>query len=192
MREIDDHVTDLQKEMIDITNNLKQFRNKNHKTISLLINNLNILSNEIINHQFDNDDSNTNFSNKQSNYDEQKSSIDLNYEEQKINQTISQKKYENKNRHINRNRNNSIFLEKYKDNYKTFFNHNNNNSHKKNDYIAHSMYLRMVQKNQNKLFTQPPICVCECVCVCVFYKYSMCVCMYCTISFLKAKATRIT
>jgi hypothetical protein len=150
MKKIDNHVTDLQKEMIDITNNLKQFRNKNHKTISLLINNLNILSNEIINHQFDNDDSNTNFSNKQSNYDEQKSSIDLNYEEQKINQTISQKKYESKNRHINRNRNNSIFLEKYKDNYKTFFNHNNNNSHKKNDYIAHTSRKQYFKIENNK------------------------------------------
>ena len=150
MKKIDNHVTDLQKEMIDITNNLKQFRNKNHKTISLLINNLNILSNEIINHQFDNDDSNTNFSNKQSNYDEQKSSIDLNYEEQKINQTISQKKYESKNRHINRNRNNSIFLEKYKDNYKTFFNHNSNNSHKKNDYIAHTSRKQYFKIENNK------------------------------------------
>ena len=38
MKKIDNHVTDLQKEMIDITNNLKQFRNKNHKTIYFFVN----------------------------------------------------------------------------------------------------------------------------------------------------------
>ena len=143
MKKFDNHVTNLQKEMIDITNNLKKFRNKNHKTISLLINNLNILSNEIINHQLDYDDSNTNISNKQSNYDELKSSVDLKNEEQKFNQSISQKKYESKNR----NRNNSIFSEKNKDNYKTFF---HNNSNKKNDYIAHTSRRQYFKIENNK------------------------------------------
>ena len=136
MKKFDNHVTNLQKEMIDITNNLKKFRNKNHKTISLLINNLNILSNEIVNNHLDYDDTNINISNKQSNYDEQKSSIDFK-EEQKINQFGSLKKYEIKNR----NKTNSLFSEKNNNNYKTFFQYNNNKNNyvqKGSDYMAHS------------------------------------------------------
>ena len=143
MKKFDNHVTDLQKEMIDITNNLKKFRNKNHKTISLLINNLNILSNEIINHQIDYDDSNSNTSNKKSNYDELKSSIEMKNEEQKFNQSISQKNYENKKR----NRNNSMFSEKNKNNYRTFF---NNNSNKKNDCISHTSRRQYFKIENNK------------------------------------------
>ena len=136
MKKFDNHVTNLQKEMIDITNNLKKFRNKNHKTISLLINNLNILSNEIVKNHLDYDDTNINISNKQSNYDEQKSSIDFK-EEQKINQFGSPKKYEIKNR----NKTNSLFSEKNNNNYKTFFQYNNNKNNyvqKGSDYMAHT------------------------------------------------------
>ena len=45
--DFDNHVTRLQKEMVDITQNLNKFKNKNHKTISKIINNLNVLTNEI-------------------------------------------------------------------------------------------------------------------------------------------------
>ena len=41
-------------------------------------------------------------------------------------------------------------MEKYKDNYKTFFNHNNNNSHKKNDYIAHTSRKQYFKIENNK------------------------------------------
>ena len=66
MKKFDNHVTKLQKEMIDITKNLNKFRNKNHKTISLIINNLNVISNEIANNNLEYD---TNLSNKQSQID---------------------------------------------------------------------------------------------------------------------------
>ena len=45
--DFDNHVTRLQKEMVDITQNLNKFKNKNHKTISKIINNLNVLTNQI-------------------------------------------------------------------------------------------------------------------------------------------------
>ena len=38
MKKFDNHVTKLQREMMDITNNLNKFRNKNHKTIYILNN----------------------------------------------------------------------------------------------------------------------------------------------------------
>ena len=60
MKKFDNHVTKLQKEMFDITNNLNKFRNKNHKTISLIINNLNILSNEIANNNLEYETKNSN------------------------------------------------------------------------------------------------------------------------------------
>ena len=78
MKKFDNNVTKLQREMIDITNNLNKFRNKNHKTISLIINNLNVLSNEIAyNNNFGYD---TNISNKNSQNENSKTSIDLNKE----------------------------------------------------------------------------------------------------------------
>ena len=150
MKKFDNHVTNLQKEMIDITNNLKKFRNKNHKTISLLINNLNILSNEIINHQLLYDDSNTNISNKQCNYDDQKSSIEIKNEEQKYNQSHSPIK----NKVKNRNKNNSLFSVKNKNNFNTVFNNNSYSSryssHKKNDYMAHTSRRKKFKIDNNK------------------------------------------
>ena len=45
--DFDNHVTRLQKEMVDITQNLNKFKNKNHKIIFQIINNLNVLTNEM-------------------------------------------------------------------------------------------------------------------------------------------------
>jgi len=45
--DFDNHVIRLQKEMVDITQNLNKFKNKNHNTISKIINNLNVLTNQI-------------------------------------------------------------------------------------------------------------------------------------------------
>ena len=45
--DFDNHVIRLQKEIVDITQNLNKFKNKNHKTISKIINNLNVLTNKI-------------------------------------------------------------------------------------------------------------------------------------------------
>ena len=45
--DFDNHVIRLQKEMVDITQNLNKFKNKNHQAISKIINNLNVLTNKI-------------------------------------------------------------------------------------------------------------------------------------------------
>ena len=73
MKKFDNHVTKLQREMMDITNNLNKFRNKNHKTISLIINNLNILSKEIANNN--NIEFDSNISNKYNQNEDSKNSI---------------------------------------------------------------------------------------------------------------------
>ena len=126
MKKFDNHVTKLQREMIDITNNLNKFRNKNHKTISLIINNLNVLSNEIAyNNNFGYD---TNISNKNSQNENSKTSIDLNKEIKKQNNYSF-----HKNNEINkRNNSNSIYLEKNNDNYMTFYINNKNKCVNKN------------------------------------------------------------
>ena len=123
MKKFDNHVTKLQKEMIDITKNLNKFRNKNHKTISLIINNLNVISNEIANNNLEYD---TNLSNKQSQIDCQKNPIDIYNENKKYNHSSLPKKNEINNRNIM----NSNLSEKNFDNYKTFYNNHQNYSSK--------------------------------------------------------------
>ena len=125
MKKFDNHVTKLQREMMDITNNLNKFRNKNHKTISLIINNLNILSKEIANNN--NIEFDSNISNKNNQNEDSKNSINS------INTNNESKIHFNyslpKNKIIEeRNKTNSIFREKNNDYYKTFFNNKKNNS----------------------------------------------------------------
>jgi hypothetical protein len=126
MKKFDNHVSKLQREMVDITNNLNKFRNKNHKTISLIINNLNVLSNEIAyNNNFGYD---PNISNKNSQNDNSKTSVDL-YKENKKQKNFSLQK----NMEINkRNISNSLFSDNNNDNYMTFYISKNNNCVNKN------------------------------------------------------------
>ena len=119
MKKFDNHVTKLQKEMIDITNNLNKFRNKNHKTISLIINNLNVLSNEIEDNNIQND---SNTSNKNSQIENSKNSIDIYSDKKKYNLLSLQPKNENI-----KIRTNSNFYKNKNDNYMTYLINNKNN-----------------------------------------------------------------
>ena len=121
MKKFDNHVTKLQREMLDITNNLNKFRSKNHKTISLIINNLNVLSNEIDDNNIECD---SNISFKNSKIGNSKNSIDIYNHKNKFNH-CSLQKYNNE---INkRNKTNTLFKEKNDDKYMTFLINNKNN-----------------------------------------------------------------
>ena len=121
MKKFDNHVTKLQREMMDITNNLNKFRNKNHKTISLIINNLNSLSKEIANNNIEND---SNVSNKNSQIEDSRNSIN-NEKEIKNYYHYSLPKYHDVDE---RNKKNALFSEKNNDYYRTFFINNKSNS----------------------------------------------------------------
>ena len=121
MKKFDNHVTKLQREMMDITNNLNKFRNKNHKTISLIINNLNSLSKEIANNNIEYE---SNVSNKNSQIEDSRNSIN-NEKEIKNYYHYSLPKYHDVDE---RNKKNALFSEKNNDYYRTFFINNKNNS----------------------------------------------------------------
>ena len=133
MKKFDNHVYKLQKEMNDITNNLNKFRNKNHKTISLIINNLNVLANEITDDN--NLEYNTIISSKNSQNENQKNSIDIYNEKKNYNYSSMPKKSE-----INYiKRRNSFLSENKNKNYKEYFiNKNNNCSNKINGNFSHT------------------------------------------------------
>ena len=147
MKKFDNHVNKLQREMIDITNNLNKFRNKNHKTISLIINNLNVLSYELANNNAE-FDSNTSIKNSQN--ENSKASIEI-YKENKKNSYSSFPKSNGINK---RNRNNSELSEKSNDNYMTFFIKNKNNCTNKNNYnysqTPRKQYFRINNIKYNK------------------------------------------
>ena len=132
MKKFDNHVTKLQKEMSDITNNLNKFRNKNHKTISLIINNLNILSNEIANNNLENE---TKTSNINSQNDKSSNSIEIcnkkiNYDDSIL---LNQNDIDKKSRMY------SLLVKKSHYNYKTFFENN------KKDDINYKINNNMIQ-----------------------------------------------
>ena len=124
MKKFDNHVTKLQKEMVDITNNLNKFRNKNHKTISLIINNLNILSNEIVTNNLEYE---TKTTNKNSHKEKSNNSIEI-YNKKEKDSSLIKKPETNK-----RSRMNSLLVKKKYDNY-TFCERNNKNNMQYNIY----------------------------------------------------------